>query len=288
MRRSEIKMPKTKSKKIFWIIVVFVLIVTVASFKSRKQTSNKNADFRVGIVTDKSVEMVSISPARKMINVAKISDPVPLWLPEEGKWIKVADIKTKLQDSQTKRLVEKIFWFNFGFVTDNIIFSNDEEAWRGNGFLIKNLGFTNWLKFKLEQSQMLFKEEEVKNDLVISENQIDEMMIRDFADNNLVNDDIRLSVFNSTSKNGVANFMARRLEWSGFSVVSTENTARNVKNCMILYGPKTDSSFGWKTLTKLFDCDRQFDENLNENEAELYFGENYVSMVKYSSYKQSQ
>ena len=53
---------------------------------------------------------------------------------------------------------------------------------------------------------------------------------------------------------------------------------------MFNYGNKTDLNYGWKMINKIFDCDKKKDETLNENELELYFGDNLASMIKYSSY----
>jgi hypothetical protein len=95
---------------------------------------------------------------------------------------------------------------------------------------------------------------------------------------------LRLSIFNNTSESGLAGFMTKRLEWSGFSVVSTDNNSEIIDKCLIVYGNKTDINYGWKMINKIFNCDKKFNDTLNENELELYFGDNFAGMIKYSTY----
>ena len=100
----------------------------------------------------------------------------------------------------------------------------------------------------------------------------------------LNNEELRLSIFNNTSESGLAAFVSKRLEWSGFSVVSTDNNNEKIDKCLIVYGNKTDLNYGWKLINKIFSCEKKLDESLNDNELELYFGDSLATMIKYSSY----
>jgi len=287
MKRSS---DKKDYKKYFNLLVVFVLIVLflgLSLFKKNKE-NNGNDDFRFAIIGDKSLEMVSISPQRTMVNVVKVSNSVPVWLPYGPAWYRVEQVKQTLSDDKNnQRTANSLFWYNFGFIPDKVIYSNNENIWKNSSTLIANLGLINWVKYEFNSGRMLYKEENIKDDLLNSDDLLDEMMSRDFADSRVSNDDFTLSVFNTTSEDGLASFISKRLEWSGFSVVSSESINKKVDNCLIVYGPKTDTAFGWHILNKIFDCKSEYSDSLNENEAELYFGDNYVSMVKYSSYKRN-
>ncbi|MEI8068168.1 MAG: hypothetical protein WCG91_04495 [Candidatus Shapirobacteria bacterium] len=256
------------------LIVLFFVLLIIKKDGDRVG----NNDFRFAIVTGKSLKMVSISPQRMMVNVLKVGASVPVWLPYGQGWYRVEQIKNQKIDNT-------FFWYNFGFIPNKIIYSEDENVWENNSVLIRNLGLVNWLKYKFNDGRIFNKEEVIKDDLLVNSDILEEVMARDFADNRAVNDDLTLSVFNTTSEDGLANFLSKRLEWSGFSVVSSESTNKKIDKCLFIYGPKTNTSSAWKILNKIFDCKSEYSENLNENEAELYFGDNYVSMVKYSSYK---
>jgi hypothetical protein len=67
-------------------------------------------------------------------------------------------------------------------------------------------------------------------------------------------------------------------------VISNDNDNQKVDKCLIVYGNKTDLNYGWKIINRIFDCEKKKDETLNENELEIYFGDKFASMVKYSNY----
>jgi hypothetical protein len=131
---------------------------------------------------------------------------------------------------------------------------------------------------------MLLKQEKINGSLGENELFLDEIMVRDFSESRINNEELRLSIFNNTSEGGLAGFITKRLEWSGFSVVSTDNNEEKVNKCLMIYGNKTDLNYGWEMINKIFDCDKKKDVTLNENELELYFGDSLASMIKYSSY----
>jgi hypothetical protein len=266
------------------LIVLFILLLVFI----KKKDQLKDNDFRLAVITDQNLEMVSISPQRTMVNVLKIKNTVPVWLPYGPGWYRVEQIKKVLDEKKDQKIDNSFFWYNFGYIPDKIIYSNNEEIWKKDSVLISNLGLMNWLKYKFNSGRMLYKQPGIiKDDLLTKNEMLDEEMSRDFADNRIINSDLTISVFNATSENGLASFISERLEWSGFSVVSSESVNTKIDNCLFIYGPKTKESFAWRTLNTIFDCKSEYSDGLNENEAELYFGDKYVSVVNYSNYKRN-
>jgi len=115
-----------------------------------------------------------------------------------------------------------------------------------------------------------------------------EIMPRDFADNRLLREEIKLTVFNSGQSSGMAGFMAKVLEWSGFSVVGIDNYTGEIGSCQVKYGEGVEGSEGFKMIKKIFNsCEYMADQSVNEKEMELYFGDNYSRMLNYQSYVRS-
>ena len=271
MRNTRIK--KKIDLKLFLgiILLLFLASLILLSFLKRGD-DDKNLDYKLGIIAQDGVALVSISNERKMINVLNFG--------EESS----NEFKNILGKEKDINLIKHIFWYNFGFFPDKILTLNSTNQWKNNDVLINNLGFLNWLKYKKDYGKMLLKQEKINGLLKENWLLLDEILVRDFSESKLNNEELRLSIFNNTDESGLASFMTKRLEWSGFSVVSTDNDNQKINNCLIVYGKKVDQNYGWKMINKIFDCDKKFNENLNENELELYFGDNLASVIKYSSY----
>ena len=253
----------------FFLLLFLFALIFIGFWKNRDR--DNNLDYKLGIVAKNGVIMVSISNERKMINVLTLEDE------------SLTEFKN-IWEKEKGELNKNIFWYSFGFYPDKILILDSLNEWKDNKVFINNLGFINWLKYKKNYGKMLLKEEKIKNKLIENDLILDEIMVRDFSESRLNNEELRLSVFNNTNEGGLANFMTKRLEWSGFSVISIENSSEKIENCLIVYGNKTDLNYGWKIINKIFDCDKKKDENLNENELEIYFGDSFASMIKYSSY----
>ncbi|MDD4785444.1 MAG: LytR C-terminal domain-containing protein [Candidatus Shapirobacteria bacterium] len=253
---------------IFWLLF-FAFILSFSFWKKDKIVVG--LDHKLGVIAKDGIAMISISNERKMVNVLNL---------KEGS---LAEFKDILEKEKTES-VRHLFWYSFGFFPDKILVLDSIDQWKDNMVLVNNLGFINWFKYKKNYSRMLLKEEEIKNSSGEGTLILDEIMVRDFSESKLNNEELRLSVFNNTNESGLANFISKRLEWSGFSVVSTDNNSEKIDNCLIVYGNKTELNYGWKSINEIFDCEQKKDENLNENELEIYFGDNFASMIKYSSY----
>jgi len=280
-----VKSKKTLNFKLFLGIVLLLLLalLVLIGFLKKRET-NGNLDYKLGIIANDGIALVSISNERKMINVLNLGSEVEVWIPFGMSWYGNTKIKNVLEQEKKMNLVGDVFWYNFGFLTDKILVLNSVNDWKKDSVLIDNLGFLNWLKYRINYDKMLLKEERIDSNLDQNELFLSEIMVRDFSESKLNNEDLRLSVFNNTSESGLANFMTKRLEWSGFSVVSTDNNDEKIDKCLILYGDKVDLSYGWKMINQIFNCDKKYNQVLNENEVELYFGDNFASMIKYPSY----
>ena len=97
--------------------------------------------------------------------------------------------------------------------------------------------------------------------------------------------DIILSIINTTNVAGLANFMTKRFERLGFSVVSVGNDIdENKKMCQIIYGSEVGKTYSLSLIKEILNCQINEDFGLNSNEIEIYFDEYFSSMIKYPSY----
>lgn len=272
-------------KKINLVLIIlsslFILVLVVKGILGVNKTNN-GLDFKFGVINKDGLELVSISNERKMINDLIVNGEVKVWSANEGKWIESRDLWNMSKNDD--KVLKNIFWYNFGFNADKILVFEEKEQWKNDFNLVKIIGVKNWIKYRLNSDQMLFKKENIDKNLKEKESFLDEVMSRDFADSKLVNEETRLSVFNTTSEEGLANFISKRLEWSGFLVIGSSTSEEKVDKCLILYGDEVEASFGWQVINKVFDCEKKYDGGLNKGEMELYFGDNFAAMIKYSEY----
>ena len=165
-----------------------------------------------------------------------------------------------------------------------IIFLESVNDWKNDSLLLNNLGFIEWVKYKISYDKMFLKKEQIRGALTDNEILLGEIMVRDFSESSINNEELRISIFNNTNETGLATFIGKRFEWSGFSVISTDNNNEKVESCLAIYGDKVEESFSWNMIKNIFYCDTRYDQNLNEGELELYFGDNLPSVINYSSY----
>jgi len=267
---------KRKWQHLFWILPVLILsIIAIVIILNKNQINGE--DFKLAILADDGVAMVSFSPERKMINILKLDRESKLWIPGGLGWYRNEVIKGLLTQEKQLNKINDLFFYNFGFKADKILILPKIDDWKNKC----------WLRYSWWSNKMLLKEEILNKDIKEEENLLDEIMIRDLAETKIVKEDLKLSVFNLTNISGLANFIARRLEWMGFSVISTETLVDDydIDNCLIKYKLEPKKSLGWKMITdSLNTCKKEYDKNLNDGEMELYFGNNFSSMIKYPSY----
>ena len=267
-------MEKNKKKRILWLMILLLLILTVVLSLFFKQTE-KGSDFRVGVMADNGLAIVSISKGRQMVNVLKIEPDSQIWIPKGMGWYRAEVVKKILQQEKKESLFSDVLFYNFGFVADKVVSVKKIDDWKGKFW------------FKLRQaSNYLNKEEWLKGDMDKNDDFLDRVMVRDFSETRLVDEDLKLSVINLSEANGLANFMTKRIERMGFSVISVSSDEEmKLDKCKILYSNGVEKTFSWILVDKLFDCDKTNDTSLNENEIEFYFDDNFSTMIKYPSYK---
>ncbi len=265
-------------------ILFLLLLIVLSGLLKEKDKKYKNLDNKIGLIATDGVALLSISNERKMINFLSLEKEVEVWLPGEGVWEKNNKVAKMLLADNKNKMAKDMFWYNFGFFTDKIIFLESVNDWKNDSLLLNNLGFIEWVKYKISYDKMFLKKEQIRGALTDNEILLGEIMVRDFSESSINNEELRISIFNNTNETGLATFIGKRFEWSGFSVISTDNNNEKVESCLAIYGDKVEESFSWNMIKNIFYCDTRYDQNLNEGELELYFGDNLPSVINYSSY----
>lgn len=241
-------------------------------------------DFRILIVSDKGIVLRSISWQRRMVNELVVEGQVRVWVPKGMSWYRSDKIKKLLETKNKQNLASDMAFYNFGFIPDVVIFNNNEN-WLYNPKIVNKWGVINYLKFITSGSGLMIKSEVVDKNLVDSIDKLDEIVQRDFSDSRLLSEDIRLAIYNLGQSNGMAGFVSRILEWSGFTVVGVENLSDNVGLCRINYGDKVEGSYTLAVIKKMFgECKLSKDNEIGETEMELYFGDKFSQMLNYQGY----
>jgi hypothetical protein len=275
-----------KKRGVKWVIIGLLVVVIggVVVKSNYKLTDN---DFRMAVVDENGLTLRSVSVQRKMVNELVIDKGVEVWIPNGMGWYQSDKIKRILDQEKKQNLASDIFFYNFGFIPDIVIFNNN-GGWETNWQVIKKWGWMNYLQYRMIGSKIMIKKESVKEDLIKSNDYLNEIIPRDLADSRLLREDLRISVYNLGQSDGLASFMSRILEWSGFTVVGIDNLPENVDICLISYGEETENTFGFKTLIDKFNmCKIEKNMSLGKGEMELYFGDKYSQMLNYQSYLQA-
>lgn len=263
------------------ILIILGIILVGGFFLKRNWRSN---DFKLGIITPDQVALLSISPGRGMINLLKVSPEVELWLPGGMGWYPSNRIKKIFEAEKNTDQIKKMFYYNFGFMPEKVVFLAKVDDWRG-WTLVNYLGIVDWVRYMFQQENWLYKTENINYPLILDKEKLDEILPRDFADNELQGEEIKISVINSTEENGLGAFVADRLNWTGFNVVGVES--ETVKNDCEIMVKNTVSELTKKyvnLLAEIFNCSQVSNMTLLSDEVILYLGQNYASMIKYNSY----
>lgn len=263
-----------KRYKILIGVFVIVLLVFLPIIIFFNKNSYKGSDYRVGIFADNGVAVVSLSRSRKMINFLRVSPEARIWIPGGMGWYRSEVVKKIINQENKKNLYDDVLFYNFGFRADKILFLKDVDNWRGK------------LWFRIRLNSLISKNEELDNDVDIKSDWLDKIMMRDFSEANIFNEDLKLSIINVGKEAGLANFIGKNLERMGFavtSVISDENS--EVDGCMVLYGESVEKTYSWNLLKDVFNCNFKKESLLNNNEIEIYLDDKFASMIKYSSYK---
>jgi len=279
-------------KKNRWVAMVIIGVLSV--ILAMKVTSifrnswDGKTDMRIGMVDDKGLRIVNISPERKMISILKVDGKATVWIPEGLGWYRSDKVRGILIQEDKKELLNKIFFYNFGFTPDIIWNDIDSENWMEKGNLIRKLGMSNFLVFRKQSRSMVINESVIEDDLDNKYSFLQDIIPRDFSDMRRVSEETRIGVFNSSQENKLAAFLADRLVWSGLNVTTVENSSDKVEGClMISHDVNKISSSTVGLIRQIFGCQEKSDLNLDDQQIDLYFGQDYVSMLKYSNYVRS-
>lgn len=255
--------------KIALAIIMVALIVAVWLYKS----AGVQRDFRMAQINDNGIELTSISFKRKMISKIVIGENELVWVPEGYGWYRSGSVKKLLQNENKMYLLDKLVLYGLGF---------DVDMWVGsesyNLTMIKQWGWYPWLKYKMEEGGWLYKEENLK-DLKNNSQLIDKVMLRDMADSNILESDIRVVVYNLTNENGLAEFVGKDIERLGFAVTGWESSVPEDILCRIVSKNRYDIF-----VRHFEECEMKISQDMPENEIEIYFGEKFAQMINYKSY----
>jgi len=264
-------------------VLAILVIVLVGGLFLKKGW--RNDDFKLGIITPDRVAILSISSQRGMINLLTLDPEVEVWLPGGMGWYPSNKIKKIYDTDKNADLMKKMFYYNFGFVPEKIAFLTDVNEWR-NWSLVKYLGVMDWLRYVAQQENWLYKAENIGRMLDMGKEKLDEILPRDFADSELQGGEIKMTVVNATEENGLGAFMADRLNWMGFNVMEVDSEATKPECEIMLKTTANDLTKKYvDLLAKMFTCSQVSTTTLLPDEAVLYLGQNYASMIKYNSYK---
>ena len=263
-------------KNSYWWLIILILVLTFVAMIQIKKNWNDD-DIRLTTINNSGIYIKTVSWQRRMVNELLISPEVQIWIPNGMGWYKAGDLTKILKQENNPKLANDILFFNFGYVPNMAIVMGIEE----------NLGWLNDIRYFLNKDQMMIKKETIFDSLTESKDVLDEVLPRDFADNKILREDIRVTIYNLGQSNGLANFVASFLERAGITIVGVDtlDNADKTKICQINYGPKTITSEVGKLINNnLKGCEVTNDEGLNQGEIELYFGDGYSKMINYQSY----
>ena len=264
------------------LLGVFLLCLTVVVVNYFKLDDN---DFKIGVISNEGISLRNISLQRKMVNYLEVGGEVPVWIPRGLGWYQANKINKLLVQEKKEDLADQIFFYNFGFIPD-VVVTGESKDWLYDMRIIKKWGWLSYVRYRFNSSGLLDNTNTIKGDLIEATETLGEVIQRDFADNRLLREDLRITVYNNSQISGVASVIARNLEWAGMTVVGVENYSEQITGCKITYGENADNSIGLKYLRNTFsECVVENDVKLGKMEVELYVGEEYARMLNYESYK---
>ncbi len=246
-------------------------------------------DFRILVIADDGVGLVTVSDSRGMTNILKVNGDVMLWVPEGYSWYRSDKIKQLLNIERIKNRAPLIGFFNFGFLTNKVVFCESVSNWEDWQNLGKSIGYVPGTYLKIRMNNLFFDEYEL-GEQIDTGGWIGQILTREFSSSALIEEDVKVSVFNGSGINQLATFVADRLNWAGMKVMTIADYDESA-GCRLNYGVGVEKSQTWKYLVEIFGkdngCQLQMDENVLESEVEIVLDEKWAQMVNYDSYVRS-
>lgn len=256
--------------KFGWLYFWGFLILLLGAFLWNNFKWDGKNDLKIGIITDEKISVLVLSPERRMINRVEMKPDTPVLINGGYGWYEANKIRKLLKQEKKENLTKEIFFYNFGVLVDQV-------EWKETGFTVENLGILGYLKFRLTEDNYLSNREVLSDDKLKNEILLDEIALRDLADNRILSSDFKISVYNDSEVSGLAAFMGKRLDWMGLTVIETSNAGEGVDNCRIVNG----SDFLVNKLKDIWNCELVKDEKLGDDQMEIYFGEKFAEMLEY-------
>ncbi|MFA6250583.1 MAG: hypothetical protein WC686_03720 [Candidatus Shapirobacteria bacterium] len=272
-----------KFKIITAVIILVAMVAGMVYWQSRSKWDGRR-DYRLAMISQDGLGLIAISPTRRMVNTVRIDGKTRVWVPGGMGWYEAAKIEKIFLQEKNYRLVEEIFFYNFGFWPDEFEFGA-LDRWQSRSILGRQLGWLGYLKYKLMEPNLIFKDEDVagENSNLASE-LLDEVAPRDLADSQILGGNLKFRLYNTSQQKGLAAFLGRRMEWAGYFVMSVENFDEKSNNCQVVVNSKTKENGDLGKIISWWECAVKPDEGLPDDEVEVYWGEAVGEMLKYSSY----
>jgi len=265
-----------------------LLLLLGLSVKFFRGGERLGSDVRMLCLSDKSLELVSVSEDRNMINKLKVSGSAKIWIPEGLGWYEVDKVSRLLKQEKREELLPFMAFYNFGFWPDAYFLNEAGEDCLSTKQLSKVMSWWEILKFKFSQDSYLVKETEV-SELKEDDYELREELRRDFSETSILNNKIRVGIFNQSDEPGLAVFVGDRLDWAGVDVVSIENSEEELlADCVIRVGSLSTLENGMgQMLRNLWSCREEEKKEILGEEMEIYLNKGWAEVIKYSSYVRS-
>ncbi len=274
-----------KNNYLIKVIFIFLFFVIIIFLNFLFKIKNYKKDYLMAVVGGDGIALVNVSIERKVINFLKIDKKVNLWFSDGTGWNNQDRVKNILKD---KNKSNELFFYNFGFLPDKIIELENCSDWKKISNLSKELGWGRFVYFNFFRENMIFNNELISTKLDDNFEKLSEIMVRDFVSIDKFNseDDTKLSIINTTGEDGMASFLSSRLEWLGALVVSVGSEKRDLgqNECLIEKNEGRVENWWDKEIKELFKCKVEVNNSLSEDQLEIYFGDKFAEMIKYSSY----
>lgn len=274
-------------KMLFYVIVGLILIGIVAWDTSKGFEIFLKNDYKMAMISPQGLGLISVSSNRGMINFLVIGPEVMVWVPRGYGWYKADRIYGLLKQEDRMDLASEIMFFNFGNNCRKIIWGDDLLAWEEWGNMVNHLGVLPSIYLKWRMSEMFFNEE-VNNNQLVDNVRLDEVLSREFSEDRLIEEDIKVSVFNATGSNLLATFVAEKLNWLGINVLTVGDNTTEMDECILKYGIDVEKSKTFSVIRDIFsDCQVSAEGNILAGEMELVLGRKWSQMINYDSYVRS-
>jgi hypothetical protein len=112
----------------------------------------------------------------------------------------------------------------------------------------------------------------------LSSSEIDYFLNDLFAERIIEQENLRVSVVNSTDVSGLGSMAGRILENIGLLVISVESRQAPVSQCIINSSEKLENSLTVKRIAKIFDCRTDVSQGNGRSDVEVVIGTDYANI----------